>query len=303
MKTGPVGYTRSALLLAALGMSALLSSVARAGDVYLTGHDTLLHSGQNGYDAVIIDYLRGAAAKASYDIGVVGTISGGSAKFTGQGADITSVGHGGAIPLTGTLSGYGSAKFYDAAMLAADPGKAAVLAGLDLLIVLSHTSCGGCSLTNVGSTALNGMATDIATAFNAGMDIWGNSGAALPTYYDFLPPGAVASGAPIGGSSGFVATPAGTSIGITDSMINGFPTHNRFTSQASAFTVFEVRPQTGDPDEIISIGLRDGVISTGGITTGGITTGGTTVPDSGSAALLLALALPALGYLRRKIRS
>jgi hypothetical protein len=75
-----------------------------------------------------------------------------------------------------------------------------------------------------------------------------------------LPPSAAASGAPIGGASGFQATPAGVALGIQDNMINGHPTHNRFTSFDDDFTVFEIRPQAGGANEVISIGLRGGRI-------------------------------------------
>jgi len=296
MKTGRVGYNRSALLLSALGMSALLSSVAHAGDVYLTGHDVTLHSGQAGYDAVILDYLRGATPKASYSIGVVGTYNNGGANFTGSGVNIPSVVSGSTFSTAGsTLTGYASARFYDAVALAALPSatRDTILAGFSVLVVLSHENCGGCSMTTAGANALASMSANIATAFNNGMDIFGESSAGTAGFYNFLPPSAAASGPSIGSSSGFTATAAGTALGIVNGMINGYQTHNEFTSVAAAFTVFEVRGA-----QIISIGLKDGVI-----TTGGITTGGTAVPDSGSAAFLLALALPALGYLRRKIRS
>lgn len=282
------------LILSAAILSAVLGPRAQAGDVYLTGHDVLLHSGQNGYDAVIINFLRGATPAGTYNIGVVGTANTGFAAFTG-GPDITG-NHNTAIPLAGTLAGYGSATFYDATALAADPTRATILAGLDLLIIESHTSCGGCSLTTAGSTALNTMAADIAAAFNAGMDIWGQSGASLATYYDFLPAGAVATGASISGSTGFSATAAGSAIGIASNMINGFPTHNRFTSQAPAFTVFETRVVTGGT-EVISIGLQGGAIDGGGITVPGAG-----VPDSGSTALLLGLALTCCEALRRAFR-
>jgi hypothetical protein len=289
-----VPKTRWGALLLSIAVCALAPTGAQAGDVYLTGHDTLLHGGQNGYDGVILDYLRGADTKASYNIGVVGTVNTGFGQFTGQGATNVATGtayH--AIPLTGTLTGYGSANFYDAATLAADPTRATILAGLDVLVVLSHVNCGGCSLTTAGSNALNTMAGDIATAFNAGMDIWGNSGANLATYYDFLPAGAVATGASISGSSGFVATAAGLAIGIQPNMINGHQTHNRFDSHAPAFTVFETRPLTGST-EIISIGLKDGTIGGGGITVG--------VPDSGATFVLFGLALSCCAALRRFFR-
>jgi hypothetical protein len=131
-------------------------------------------------------------------------------------------------------------------------------------VILSHESCGGCDLNTAGSAEINSNAAAIATAFDAGMDVWANAGADLATYYGFLPPGAVATGAAISGGSGFFSTAAGTAIGIVDptpgvvsatSMINGFPTHNQFATFSSRFTVMETRPDSG-PLEHISLGFR-----------------------------------------------
>lgn len=232
------------------------------GNIYLTGHDVLLHGGQNNYDAVILDFLRGAGTsseivKADYDIAVVGS-GVGFANFSGA-SGFTGLASGSAIPLTGTLSGYGSATYFKT-------GSGldwTDILSRDALVILSHTNCGGCDLSTPGSNEINAQSADIATAVNAGMDIWGLSGATLSTYYDFLPPGAVASGVPIGGSSGFTATGDGVAIGIQNNMINGFPTHNRFASFDPVFTVYETRGS-----EIISLGVQSAVISGGGIGTG-----------------------------------
>jgi len=281
---------RGATLLFSLGLGALLLSTARAGDIYLTGHDVLLHGGQNGYDAIIMDYLRGADAKATYNIGIVGTVGSGSASFTG-GSNFTGGAAYHSVALSGTLSGYQAATFYDAQTLSTDANRASIINGFDLLIVESYTNCGGCSLTAAGSTALNTMSGLIATAFNNGMDIWGQAGQALSTYYNFLPPGVVASGTSIGDSSGFVATTDGLGLGILPTNINGFQTHNNFSTYSPSFTVFETRPTSGN--EAISIGLRSGTIDTG--------TGTISVPDSTMTALLLGLALPVMAFVRRSI--
>lgn len=265
------------------------TNMALAGSIYLTGHDVLLHNGQNGYDGVILDYLRGAGtaseiAKASYTISVVGS-GVGFFGFTGMSEQTgSSLASGTVLPSVGTLTGYGTATYYKTGTGA----NWSTILSADVLVILSHTSCGGCDLSDAGVAEITANKAAITARFNAGMDIWGISGASNPNYYSaFLPPTAAATGLPIGGSSGFVATAAGVAIGITNSnMINGFPTHNRFPSFDPAFTVFEVRPQTGAPDEVISIGLRDARITDGGIEpTGGGTTGGA-VPEPATLLLL-----------------
>ena len=288
--------TKSALGAVALSAAIGLGIVppAQAGSIYLTGHDVLLHSGQNSYDNVILDWLRGAGtaseiAAASYDIlllrGFVGSVG--------------TVG-------VNTLEGFGSITTRDVADFAGAGGAAALtaaLVGIDVLVIPDHISCGGCDLTDADADILESRATEIATFFNAGGDIFGGSGASDTTFYNFLPPGAVASGLPIGGSSGFVATAAGVGIGIVPSMINGFPTHNRFTGFDPDFTVFETRPTTAGGDEIISIGIRDARITDGGIGTCGAPGQPECRASEPDSLPLLVLGALALGWtLRRRVR-
>jgi hypothetical protein len=257
------------------------ASPAAAGNIYLTGHDVLLHSGQNDYDNLILDYLRGAGtseaiAAGSYDILLLRGFSG----------SVGAVG-------VNTLEGFGTVTTRDIADFAGPGGGAALtaaMAGNEVIVIPSHTSCGGCDVSTADADILEARAAEIAAFFNAGGDIYGNSGASDTTYYNFLPPSAAASGAPIGGSSGFQATAAGVAIGIENDMINGFPTHNRFTSFDDDFTVFEIRPQTAGPNEVISIGLRGGRIVEDDIvvddtTTDDGTTDDTTVPEPTLLAL------------------
>jgi hypothetical protein len=253
----------------------LAAGATQAGSLYLTGHDTLLHGGQRGYDGVILDYLRekgtlNEVPKSAYTISVVGS-GVGFANFTGganfAGALATS---GSTIPAVGTLAGYGTATYYKTGTSA----NWATILSADALVILSHQSCGGCDLDNAGSAEINSHAAAIGAAFDAGMDIWANAGANLATYYGFLPAGALATGAPLGGSTGFFATAAGSAIGIVDptpgvntatSMINGFPTHNQFPTFSSRFTLMETHSNATPPVapglENVSIALQGGRIA------------------------------------------
>ncbi len=272
-------------------IAALATTAAQAGSIFLTGHDVDLHDGQNGYDVVILDYLRGvgtgtAIAASNYKVGVIRSID----AINPAGGFVGGVLDG--PPLwTGGVTSVDPSQYANAAAFAS------FLTTIDVLVVASYTGCGGCDLSAGDSALLNAFAPEIKNFFNSGGDIWGNAGDGLSTYYQFLPPTAVATGTSISGSTGFVCTSAGVSIGINcaasgTSNINGFPTHNRFSSFDPAFTVFETRPGAGGTTEVVSIGLRDGAICDDVLCP--------TVPEPSSIALVGLGALALVASSRRR---
>ena len=237
--------TRAAWRMTALAFAFMLTATAsgQGGNIYLTGHDILLHSGQAGYDLVILDYLRSAGLPneilaADYEIAVIGS------EFNGfwQWSNFTT-----AFP-----TGYPPVVFIDAdantsvALWEADLGVFGGAALFDCIVVLSHESCGGCSMTTMGSNNLNDAQLLIQNLFNSdGMDVWANAGANLPTYYNFLPAGFLSTAPPVGGFT-FCATPEGLAQGLTCAMTAGFPTHNQFVGFSPVLDVWE-QECTGNP--------------------------------------------------------
>ena len=223
------------VLLMTLG----LTTSTMAGSLYLTGHDTLLHGGQNGYWRVILNYLRGAGtatetAEADYDVAFIKTSG---ANFQAGWA--------------GTVTTYDPTTLDDA-------GWAEVFSK-DVIVVPWAPA-----FSAAARIAFNARKAQLETFFNAGGDLWMNSNWGATDYYDVLPASVLSSGVGISGSSGFEATAEGTAIGILSSHINGFATHNNFTTVASELTVFELRTSTGNA---ISIGVSDARITDGGINT------------------------------------
>ncbi len=215
------------------------AGLVQGGNIFLTGHDILSHSTgasgyQNGFNIVVLDYLRGAGSpnaisRASYDVGVINVNS----SF---------------LPDPRVSATFGSLSTLNITASTTPAQVATFLASIDVLAVPEHNGSAAINL-------FNSFATQIEAYFNAGGDLFVDSSNGQANYYGFLPSVIGADGPGINQSTGFVATAAGTAIGITNSMINGFPTHNTFGSPDPVFTVFETHPQG-----IVSIGAQNVVI-------------------------------------------
>jgi VCBS repeat-containing protein len=223
-------------------------SASSGGNIFLTGHDVLLHGHQHGYDTVILDYLRGDGTaneidRADYDIGYLRVTDRGVPGGTGSGFNTSQF---------GTVTEVSPFAFADNAAFAT------FLSGIDVLYIPWVYDVGN----QTGSNLINSFAPEIEAFINAGGDIAAESSHIITTFYDFLPPAVAASGPAINGSSGFTPTAEGTAIGITSHMVNGSATHNQFIGFDDDFTVFETRGS-----EAISIGVQNATVTDGGITT------------------------------------
>ena len=231
-------------------------SSAQAGAIYLTGHDILSHSNQNNYDDVVLNYLRGAGttneiAAADYNIGLVSS---------------------------GNLSGFGTVTTHSSSF-ATGTDFSNYLSGIDVLVVRE----------NLADDFLITYKSIFTDWFNGGGDIWADTSNGASGYYDWLPLGVAADGQGINQSTGFTATAAGTAIGITSNMINGFPTHSRFTSWDPAFTVLETH--TSFPNDAVSLGIQEAKIINGSIITD--------VPEPSTLAIF---ALGMMGLMSRRFK-
>ena len=222
------------------------------GNIFLTGHDIDFHDGQNGYDNVVLNFLRGAGTSNAIPANQF------SLAVLGSGVGQWQLSNG-----TQIATGFKSTTFYNLTTLAANPALWNQVFAANGIIILSDETVGGGDTSAAGVATINSQSARFAQAISSGTSVWANAGASDPNYYNWLPPGVVASGAPINAIAGFTATPAGVALGITDvaptSMINGFPTHNSFPTFDPAFTVFENFGAVA-----ASIGVQGAVINASG---------------------------------------
>jgi hypothetical protein len=257
----------------ALPLLCLAPMDARAGNLWLTGHDMDFHcSGGAGCNTfgIALNFVRQGAPTRTLPILVLD--------------EGTQVQTGAANPATtarNTVEGAGVAF----PMVVVNPTSAAFtttvisVANFSAVVIASDSTCGGCDNSVASITAINARTADLQAFFTAGGGILYNSGAAnRATYYASVP--IPATGAAV--SPPFTITAAGAALGMLVADANCCATHNSFTL-----------PGPGSPlvvAELDSAGLAETLFVSGGSICGGTICGGgatTPVPTLSEWSLLL----------------
>ena len=291
----PVSIGRlSTLVILTLVACVLTISPARAdivGSIFLTGHDPDFHAAVGG-NSVGAQHINQDAISYIMDPAFNTFVAGGNKHFLFVECDTCSVPSGhvdGQLGINASAGGFPAGTTYETH--GAADGLAAALGqlGTTYSAIVIGSDFGG-MLTQAELDILDADSSGIINFLNAGGGLYAmaettpaNSGLASSGYFGFLP--FIVSTSPVGEfENGNTVTALGTSIGLTDSDINGNFSHNVFTSTGGLGIV-----DTDPNNEILSLAGR-GQVNPGGIT-----------PEPSSGLLLGGLVLAATVLMRRKI--
>lgn len=246
------------LLSAAVGVS--LSLGAQAGNIFVTGHDSDEHF-NGAYMSAGLDYLLFGTAQAGNRNKTVAFIE----TFNSSAGNVSSV-----------LAGSFTVSTFSAD---ADGIAGALGGGFDAVMVGSGNS----STANTNLLAATGLFT---TYFNGGGSLYINTDEGFgQNWFNFVPSFGTTVANSISTSGIFTPTAAGTAIGLTQVIVDDDVTHNYFTGVNTAlFTAFELTDQNNlniPVGEVVALGLRSGIISSGGFSSGN------GVPEPATLGLML----------------
>ncbi|PHS17015.1 MAG: hypothetical protein COA78_03470 [Blastopirellula sp.] len=201
-------------------------------NIFVSGHSILdngTSNGQLGYDAVVLDFLRGDGTlveieKSNYSVAILGN-DGLDWSFTDG---------------TQGLTGYAATDFYDIDLLTA-VGWADVFAH-DAMIIMSHDSVVIGGITDEQLAVLAGVNGLMADAVNDyGLDIWVNSPGTATGMYDFLPTGILTTATLAASTDFYSPTTEGELFGLTSVMANSNTADIEYSTYDSDFFLFETR--------------------------------------------------------------
>ncbi len=202
-----------ALFLVSLGASGLAEGQqGSGGNIFITGHPIFARGGQNGFDKVVMDYLRDGDPISSYEIAVIGSgvSSALNAPFSGVGVPSCSYCEYDWSAEAKAVDYDINTTYYNTDDLINGTVQWCDVLSKDCLVILSYGDGIPPGLAgsfwawpdnpmgmNTGDLSDSGVAEiftkrgDIVCAFNSGMDLLVLGGGDSPDYYSFLAPSAM----------------------------------------------------------------------------------------------------------------